>query len=66
MTMYKSFHPRDDVDNICQEKEEEDSSGLKIVWIHQFDDSKTTLKTSLENRLQRPETTQTAQELTKQ
>ena len=42
MTMHMALHPTDDIDYIYQEKkEEEDSLALKIAWIHQYDDSKT-------------------------
>ena len=34
----------DDIDYICQEKEEEDSPALKIAWMYQYDDLRTTLK----------------------
>ena len=37
MTMHKALNPRDDID-----RKEEDSPALKIAWIRQCDDSKTT------------------------
>ena len=44
MMMHKALHPKDDGDYRYQEKEEEDLPELKIVWIHQYKDSRTTLK----------------------
>ena len=44
ITIHKSLHLKDDID-ICQEKKEvEDSSALKIAWMHQYEDSNTILK----------------------
>ena len=41
--MHKTFHPKDDIDYLCQEKKgEEDSSALKIASMHQYKDSKNT------------------------
>ena len=35
MTMHNALHPRHDIDDLCQEqKEEEDTSALKIASIH--------------------------------
>ena len=43
MTMHKAFNPRDDLDNISQEKKEEEyASALTIASMHQYDNSKTT------------------------
>ena len=37
---------------MCQEKkEEEDSATLKIVWMHQCDDTKSTLKRLIKDKL---------------
>ena len=39
------LYPRDDIDYMCQEKkEEEDTLALRIDLMHQYKDSKTTLK----------------------
>ena len=32
MTMYKALHPRDDIDEICQGKNEEEDSPAIKVW----------------------------------
>ena len=42
----------------CQEKEEEDSTGQEIVWMHQHEDSMSTLKRTKKDKLQRLETAQ--------
>ena len=43
MTMYKTLHPRDDVEGqLCQEKKEENLPVLETVLTHRFNDSKTT------------------------
>ena len=48
MTTHKALDLRGYVDYMSQEKkEEEDSPALKIVWKHQYDDSKTILKRAL-------------------
>ena len=53
--IHKALHQIDDEDYICQRKEaeaeaeEEDSSVLKIAWMHQYEDLKTTLKRAKKN-----------------
>ena len=42
MTMNKAIHPRDVIENMCQEKE--DSPALKTVSINRYNDSKTIYK----------------------
>ena len=43
--MHKALHPKDYIDYISQEKEEEeDSPTLKIASIYRYGDSKNTLK----------------------
>ena len=60
MTMDKVLHLRDDVDRLCQEKkEEEDLPAFKRASMHRYNDYKTTLKSTKEDRLQSPETIQT-------
>ena len=46
MTMHNASYQRDDIGrlHVSIKKEEEDSPELKIAWMHQYDDSKTTLK----------------------
>ena len=44
MSMHKDLHPRDYIDNMYEEKEEEDSSVLKISLIHQLKELRTKLK----------------------
>ena len=52
ITILKVLRPRDIIDYKCQEKEEgEDLPALKM---HQYEDSRTTLKRAKENKLQRP------------
>ena len=41
MTIQKDLHLSDDIDYMCQEKEEEESPALKIAWMHQYKDTKT-------------------------
>ena len=42
---------------MCQEKEvEEESLALKIVWIHQFEDSKITFEKLTKEKVQGPVT----------
>ena len=43
MTMQMTLYLRDNIDNVCQEKkDEEDSKALRIVGMLQYHDSKTT------------------------
>ena len=43
MTMHKALCPRDDIDYMCQEKKkEEESLALKIAWMYQYKDLRTT------------------------
>ena len=44
MTMHKPLDPREDIDYMCKEKEEEDLHAFKIASMHRYNDSKTTLK----------------------
>ena len=49
-------------DLMCQEKtEQEDSPAFKIMLMHWYKDSKTTLKNTVEDWLKRPETIKAAQ-----
>ena len=43
MTVHNTLHPRDDIE---KEKSGGESLALNIAWIHQFEDTKTTLKTA--------------------
>ena len=55
MTMHKALYPKDDIDFIYLRKNEEEySPTLKIVWMHQYVDSKTTLQRAEKDHLQRP------------
>ena len=43
--MNKALHLRDDIDDMCQEnKEEEESLAMKIEWMHEYKELKTSLK----------------------
>ena len=42
--MHEVLHSRDDIDDMCQEKEKEDSPTLKISRMHQYWHLNTTLK----------------------
>ena len=45
MPMHKALYPRGDIDYTGQDqKEEEDTLALRIAKMHQYKDSKTTLK----------------------
>ena len=45
MAMHRTLHPRDDIDNMRQEKEEEeDSPALKIALTHQYENFRTPSK----------------------
>ena len=46
------------IDNMYQEKEEEDTPALKIASMHQYKGSKTTLKRAKKDLLYWPETAQ--------
>ena len=51
--MYKVLYPRDDKERQHVSRKE---GGRGLAWMHQYEDSKTTLKRSKKNRLQLPET----------
>ena len=42
MTMYKALHSRNDVDCMCQEKEEENLPAFKIASMQRYRDERTT------------------------
>ena len=44
MTMLKALRPRNDMDSMCQGRNEEDTPVSKIALVHQYKDSKSTLK----------------------
>ena len=44
MSMQKALHPRDDIDRICHEKAKENSPALRITSMHQYEESRDTLK----------------------
>ena len=54
--LMKAFHPRDDIDNICQVEREEDLLVLKTTRIHRYNDSNATYKSAEEDWLHPPET----------
>ena len=58
MTIYKHLHPRDDVDKLYvsrKKRERGNLPALKTALTHQNNDSKTTLKRTVKDRLQLPE-----------
>ena len=58
MTVHKSLHFKEDIDDMRQErKEEEDSPKLKIASMYRYVDSNITSKRAKKGYLQPPETT---------
>ena len=53
-------------DYMCQEKGEEDSPALKIVYLHQYENLRTPLKRAKKDKLQRPVTALATLEQTEQ
>ena len=52
MTIHKALHPRDDIDYMCQGKNEvENTSALKITLIHRYDGTKTVYRKSKERKI---------------
>ena len=55
--MHKVLHTRDNIDKLYKsKKEDEDSSTLRIASMHQYKDSRNTLKRAKTNELKQPVT----------